>query len=102
VCVCVGLCGWVCLCVCVCVGVCVCVCVCFCARAPAARVPLPLIWVTDCGPHQVFKFDRKGTLLMTLGTEGGPDPDRRAQKDSDNSDPYVTPILSDLDPISQE
>ena len=54
------------------------------------------IWVTDCGLHQVFKFDREGTLLMTLGTEGGPDPDRRAQKDSDNSDPYVLPTYCSL------
>lgn len=47
------------------------------------------IWVTDCGLHQVFKFDRGGTLLMILGTEGGPDPDRSAQEDSDNADPSV-------------
>eukprot|EP01043_Picozoa_sp_COSAG02_P056797 COSAG02_NODE_6791_length_3359_cov_5.152147_3_plen_97_part_00 len=47
------------------------------------------IWVTDCGLHQVFKFNRDGTLLFTLGTEGGPDPDRRAQKDSDNANPYA-------------
>ena len=51
------------------------------------------IWVTDCGLHQVFKFDRKGTLLFTLGIEGGPDPDRTAQKDSDNSDPCVLSVL---------
>ncbi|MCX2745316.1 peptidyl-alpha-hydroxyglycine alpha-amidating lyase family protein [Mangrovivirga sp. M17] len=25
------------------------------------------IWVTDCGLHQVFKFDQEGNLLMTLG-----------------------------------
>lgn len=25
------------------------------------------IWVTDCGLHQVFKFDPNGNLLMTLG-----------------------------------
>ncbi|WP_191859521.1 peptidyl-alpha-hydroxyglycine alpha-amidating lyase family protein [Hanstruepera ponticola] len=25
------------------------------------------IWVTDCGLHQVFKFDSRGNLLMTLG-----------------------------------
>lgn len=25
------------------------------------------IWVTDCGLHQVFKFDPDGNLLMTLG-----------------------------------
>lgn len=25
------------------------------------------IWVTDCGLHQVFKFDSYGNLLMTLG-----------------------------------
>jgi len=25
------------------------------------------IWVTDCGLHQVFKFDAGGNLLMTLG-----------------------------------
>ncbi|SHH80008.1 peptidyl-alpha-hydroxyglycine alpha-amidating lyase family protein [Winogradskyella jejuensis] len=25
------------------------------------------IWVTDCGLHQVFKFDASGNLLMTLG-----------------------------------
>ena len=25
------------------------------------------IWVTDCGLHQVFKFDKNGNLLMTLG-----------------------------------
>jgi DNA-binding beta-propeller fold protein YncE len=25
------------------------------------------IWVTDCGLHQVFKFDSNGNLLMTLG-----------------------------------
>ncbi len=25
------------------------------------------IWVTDCGLHQVFKFDSSGNLLMTLG-----------------------------------
>ena len=25
------------------------------------------IWVTDCGLHQVFKFDSDGNLLMTLG-----------------------------------
>ena len=25
------------------------------------------IWVTDCGLHQVFKFDTNGNLLMTLG-----------------------------------
>ena len=25
------------------------------------------IWVTDCGLHQVFKFDANGNLLMTLG-----------------------------------
>lgn len=25
------------------------------------------IWVTDCGLHQVFKFDSSGNLLLTLG-----------------------------------
>ena len=25
------------------------------------------VWVTDCGLHQVFKFDSNGNLLMTLG-----------------------------------
>jgi len=25
------------------------------------------IWVTDCGLHQIFKFDSNGNLLMTLG-----------------------------------
>ena len=25
------------------------------------------IWVTDCGLHQIFKFDTNGNLLMTLG-----------------------------------
>lgn len=25
------------------------------------------IWVTDCGLHQIFKFDSSGNLLMTLG-----------------------------------
>ncbi|HHE64770.1 MAG TPA: hypothetical protein ENL09_01990, partial [Bacteroidetes bacterium] len=25
------------------------------------------IWVTDCGLHQVFKFDSNGNLLLTLG-----------------------------------
>lgn len=25
------------------------------------------IWITDCGLHQVFKFDSSGNLLMTLG-----------------------------------
>jgi len=28
------------------------------------------IWVTDNGDHQVFKFDRKGELLLTLGVKG--------------------------------
>jgi DNA-binding beta-propeller fold protein YncE len=28
------------------------------------------IWVTDNGDHQVFKFDREGKLLLTLGTKG--------------------------------
>ena len=39
------------------------------------------IWVTDCGLHQVFKFDRNGALLFTLGTEGGPDPDMEGGPD---------------------
>jgi hypothetical protein len=38
---------------------------------------------------QVFKFDRQGTLLLTLGTKGGPDPDLVAQDVSDNSDPCL-------------
>lgn len=28
------------------------------------------IWLTDVGLHQVFKFDRNGNLLMTLGERG--------------------------------
>jgi DNA-binding beta-propeller fold protein YncE len=28
------------------------------------------VWVTDRGAHQVFKFDNRGTLLMTLGKKG--------------------------------
>ncbi len=28
------------------------------------------IWVTDNGNHQVFKFDREGELLLTLGEKG--------------------------------
>ncbi|KXK13758.1 MAG: PA14 domain-containing protein [Chloroflexi bacterium OLB14] len=28
------------------------------------------IWLTDVGLHQVFKFDRDGNLLMTLGERG--------------------------------
>jgi peptidylamidoglycolate lyase len=28
------------------------------------------VWVTDVGSHQVFKFDRRGTLLMKLGEAG--------------------------------
>lgn len=28
------------------------------------------IWLTDVGLHQVFKFDRDGNLLMTLGQRG--------------------------------
>jgi peptidylamidoglycolate lyase len=29
------------------------------------------LWLTDVGLHQVFKFDRAGNLLMTLGERGG-------------------------------
>lgn len=28
------------------------------------------VWVTDNGDHQVFKFDNKGELLLTLGVKG--------------------------------
>lgn len=28
------------------------------------------VWVTDRGAHQIFKFDNKGKLLMTLGEKG--------------------------------
>jgi peptidylamidoglycolate lyase len=28
------------------------------------------LWLTDVGLHQVFKFDRKGNVLMTLGERG--------------------------------
>jgi len=28
------------------------------------------VWVTDNGNHQVFKFDNKGELLLTLGVKG--------------------------------
>lgn len=28
------------------------------------------VWVTDRGAHQVFKFDREGKLLLTLGQKG--------------------------------
>ena len=28
------------------------------------------LWLTDVGSHQVFKFDRAGNLLMTLGERG--------------------------------
>ena len=28
------------------------------------------VWVTDRGAHQIFKFDNKGRLLMTLGRKG--------------------------------
>jgi len=30
------------------------------------------LWLTDVGLHQVFKFDRTGNLLMTLGERGVP------------------------------
>lgn len=30
------------------------------------------LWLTDVGLHQVFKFDRMGNLLMTLGERGVP------------------------------
>ena len=43
------------------------------------------IWVTDCGLHQVFKFARDGTLLLTLGAVVNPE-EKIAQVDSDNSD----------------
>ena len=39
----------------------------------AARVaidPEDNLWLTDVGLHQVFKFDRAGNLLMTLGERG--------------------------------
>ena len=83
------------------------------------------IWVTDCGLHQVFKFvrpspapatspavspergvgwgqDREGSLLLTLGAEGGPDPDKREQKDSDNADTsrFNKPADVSVDPVS--
>lgn len=32
--------------------------------------PDGFLWATDCERHQVFKFDRQGRLLLTLGTEG--------------------------------
>eukprot|EP01052_Picozoa_sp_SAG31_P051933 SAG31_NODE_12573_length_931_cov_2.223558_2_plen_127_part_00 len=44
------------------------------------------IWVTDCGLHQVFKFSRDGTLLLTLGKPGGPLTGKVLQVDSDNGD----------------
>jgi DNA-binding beta-propeller fold protein YncE len=28
------------------------------------------VWITDNGDHQVMKFDRRGNLLLTLGTKG--------------------------------
>lgn len=34
--------------------------------------PRDNVWVVDVGHHQVFKFSRKGELLMTLGTKGTP------------------------------
>jgi len=33
------------------------------------------IWVTDNGDHQIFKFDRVGKLLLTLGEKGVPGED---------------------------
>lgn len=33
------------------------------------------VWVTDCGLHQVFKFDHAGKLLMTLGESKTPGDD---------------------------
>ena len=33
------------------------------------------LWLTDVGLHQVFKFDRAGKLLMTLGERGIPGED---------------------------
>lgn len=33
------------------------------------------LWLTDVGLHQVFKFDRGGNLLMTLGERGVPGDD---------------------------
>lgn len=33
------------------------------------------IWLTDVGLHQVFKFDRAGNLLMTVGERGVPGED---------------------------
>lgn len=33
------------------------------------------LWLTDVGLHQVFKFDRTGRLLMTLGERGTPGED---------------------------
>jgi peptidylamidoglycolate lyase len=33
------------------------------------------LWLTDVGLHQVFKFDRQGNLLMSLGERGVPGAD---------------------------
>jgi DNA-binding beta-propeller fold protein YncE len=33
------------------------------------------VWITDNGDHQVKKFDRRGELLLTLGTKGTPGTD---------------------------
>jgi DNA-binding beta-propeller fold protein YncE len=35
------------------------------------------VWVTDNGDHQVMKFDRKGRLLLTLGSKGKPGTDEK-------------------------
>ena len=46
--------------------------------------------------------DREGSLLLTLGAEGGPDPDKREQKDSDNADTsrFNKPADVSVDPVS--
>ena len=46
--------------------------------------------------------DREGSLLLTLGAEGGPDPGKREQKDSDNADTsrFNKPADVSVDPVS--
>lgn len=60
------------------------------------------IWVTDCGLHQVFKFARDGTLLLTLGAAVDSDADSISQADSDNSDVsrFNKPADVSLDPTT--
>ena len=49
-----------------------------------------------------FQIDSCILLILTLGAEGGPDPDKREQKDSDNADTsrFNKPADVSVDPVS--